>query len=80
MRHADHSCAETQEKIQLMMDGELDRHSSADVLDIIERCHFCRDYYGSQQQFKRLLHVSLQRKSCGEQLKSNIVSRIRGIQ
>ena len=80
MRHADHSCAETQEKIQLMMDGELDRHSTSEVMEIISRCSFCNEQYQNQQQFKRLLHVSLQRRSCGEQLKNNIVSRIRGFQ
>jgi hypothetical protein len=79
MRHADHSCAETQEKIQLMMDGELDRHSASDVMDIIDRCPFCKDFYGTQVQFKRMLHVGLQRRSCGEQLKTSIVSRIRGM-
>lgn len=79
MRHADHSCMENQEKIQLLMDGELDRHSAADVMEIIDRCPFCKEYYQSQQQYKRLMHVSLQRRSCGEQLKTNIVSKIRGL-
>lgn len=79
MRHADHSCSETQEKIQLLIDGELDRHTKMDVEQIIDRCPFCRDYYQSQQQFKTLLHVSLRRKSCGEQFKNNVMNKIRGI-
>jgi hypothetical protein len=79
MRHADHSCSETQEKIQLLIDGELDRHTMNDVKNIIERCQFCKDFYQGQQQFRTLLHVSLRRKSCGEQLKTNVMNKIRGI-
>ena len=79
MRHADHSCSETQEKIQLLIDGELDRHSQNDVMNIVDRCSFCRDFYQGQQQFRKMLHISLQRKSCGEQLKTSIINNIRGI-
>ena len=79
MRHADHSCSETQEKIQLLIDGELDRHTVNDVRSIIDRCPFCKDFYHGQQQFRTLLHVSLRRKSCGDQLKANVMNKIRGI-
>jgi anti-sigma factor (TIGR02949 family) len=79
MRHADHSCSETQEKIQLLIDGELDRHSVNEVQSIIDRCPFCKEFYHRQQQFRTMLHVSLRRKSCGEQLKTNVMNKIRGI-
>jgi|GEM_PF-3166248 len=80
MRHGDHSCKEVQDKIELLIDGELDRHSAAYVMDIIEACPFCQADYNKQLQLRKMLNVSLQRKSCGEQLKSSIVSKIRGLQ
>ena len=79
MRHANHSCKEVQSKIQLMIDGELNRFETADIKKVLEECPFCGDFYNNQQQFRKILHQSIERKRCGSQLRSDILNKIRGI-
>lgn len=79
MRTIDHSCKEIQSKIELYLDGELDRYTRQKVEDLVAECPICKTEYDNQSSLKRILNVGLKRKECTDQLRKNIVSKIRGL-
>lgn len=79
MRTINHSCKDIQSKIELYLDGELDRYSKLKVEEVIAECVFCKSAFENQSSLKQLLHVGLKRKECTEQLRKNIVNKIRGL-
>lgn len=74
-----HSCKDIQSKIELYLDGELDRFTKMQVDEIVEDCPICKAEFDHQSSFKKILNVSLQRKTCNSQLRNNIVKKIRGL-
>lgn len=74
-----HSCKDIQNKIELYLDGELDRYSKMHVDEIINDCPICKTEFDHQNSFKKILNVSLQRKQCNTQLRNSIVNKIRGL-
>lgn len=79
MRTIKHSCKEIQAKIELYLDGELDRFTKQNVDEVITECPFCKTEFESQSSLKKILHVGLRRRECTESLRNNIVSKIRGL-
>jgi len=45
----------------------------------IENCANCTAYYNSHSAFKKTVAQKVLRKSCGEDLKDSLRSRIRGL-
>lgn len=79
MRHADHSCKEVQSKIQLLIDGELNRFEASEIKQIVETCPFCGEAFQQQRQFRKIINSNVERKCCGSQLRSSILNKIRGL-
>ncbi len=76
---ANHSCIEIKNKIELYLDGELDRYSKQEVDDIISECTFCKTEFENQSSYKQIIHNSMKRKECTDHLRMNIVNKIRGL-
>lgn len=79
MRTINHSCKEIKSKIELYLDGELDRFSKQNVDEVISECPFCKSEFDNQSSLKKILHVGLKRRECTDSLRNNIVSKIRGL-
>lgn len=79
MRSINHSCKEIKSKIELYLDGELDRYSKQEVDDIIAECPFCKNEFTNQSSLKQIINIGLKRKDCTENLRMNIVNKIRGL-
>ncbi|HUH75664.1 MAG TPA: hypothetical protein VLZ75_14815 [Chitinophagales bacterium] len=79
MRAINHSCKEIKTKIELYLDGELDRYSKQEVDNIISECPFCKNEFENQSSLKQIIHIGLKRKECTDHLKMNIVNKIRGL-
>jgi anti-sigma factor RsiW len=70
---------EVKKEICLYLDGELDRHAANRVLQQIEQCPDCKQYYTSQKAYKTAIADKVVRRACGEDLKDALRSRIRGL-
>lgn len=79
MRTIKHSCKDIQTKIELYLDGELDRFTKLNVEEVISECPFCKAEFDNQSSLKKILHVGLKRRECTDQLRKNIVNKIRGL-
>lgn len=79
MRTINHSCKETINKIELYLDGELDRYSKQEIDNIISECPFCKKEFENQSSLKQIIHIGMKRKECNNHLRMNIVNKIRGL-
>lgn len=79
MRTNHHSCQEIKSKIELYLDGELDRYSKQEVDEIISECPFCKNEFKNQSSLKQIINIGLKRKECTDHLRMNIVNKIRGL-
>lgn len=79
MRPVTHICTNCLKDIQLMLDGELDRHKENQLREEIEKCATCQAYYQEQFNYKKLISQKVQRRSCGDALKDALRLRIRGL-
>ena len=81
MRHtpSKHHCNDLVKDISLLLDGELDRHTANALQAEIENCENCTAYYNSHSAFKKTVAQKVIRKSCVEDLKDSLRSRIRGL-
>lgn len=79
MRTVKHSCKDIQSKIELYLDGELDRFTKMNVEEIIQDCPICQAEFEHQSSFKKILNVGLKRKECNDKLRNIIVTKIRGL-
>lgn len=74
-----HNCNELIKDISLMLDGELDRHAENILKEEIEKCETCQKYYQSHAAYKKNVSQKVVRRSCGDDLKDALRSRIRGL-
>jgi hypothetical protein len=79
MRSINHTCKEVKSKIELYLDGELDRYSKQEVDDIVSDCPICKTEFKNQSSLKQIINIGLKRKECTENLRMNIVNKIRGL-
>lgn len=63
-----HNCKEIMERMHSIIDGEMTRHEKQHLLAEIEGCECCTEYFIKSSKIKSLLHLKLERKSCGEAL------------
>ncbi len=68
-----------QDKISLLVDGELDRPAERDLLKKIQSCEETLQLYKNQVAYKKMVSEKITRKCCGEDLKEALRSKIRGL-
>ncbi|MBX7225978.1 MAG: zf-HC2 domain-containing protein [Chitinophagales bacterium] len=71
-----HNCKEVMERIHSIIDGEMTRHDRQQLLAEIENCTHCTEHFVKSSKIKTLLHLKLERKSCGEALLVSIRNKI----
>lgn len=74
-----HNCNELIKDISLLLDGELDRHSENILMEEIEKCPVCSQYYKSHSSYKMNVSQKVTRMCCGDNLKEALRSKIRGL-
>jgi mycothiol system anti-sigma-R factor len=78
-RNSSHICTETQAKIQLLLDGELDRHSIASVQQSIESCPLCLQKYNQLKSLKVAVSTTVSYRNTPEDLQAKILNKIKEI-
>lgn len=78
-RNSSHICSETQAKIQLLLDGELDRHSIATVQQSIESCPLCLQKYNQLKSLKKAVSTTVSYRSTPDDLQAKILNKIKEI-
>lgn len=79
MHTPNHSCQQLIADIQLLLDGELDRHKENNVRNEMEQCETCLQYFNSHQVYKKTISQKVTRMSCGHDFKESMLSKIRGL-
>lgn len=78
-QHPPHNCNELISEISLLLDGELNRHAEQQLLDEIDSCSKCKQYYNNHVAYKKTVSQKLTRMSCGEDFKEALIAKIRGL-
>lgn len=78
-QHPPHNCKELITDISLLLDGELNRHAELRLLDEIEKCSTCKQYYNSHAAYKTNVSQKVTRMSCGQDFKDALREKIRGM-
>ena len=74
-----HSCKEVAEKLEILLDGELDRKDEASLIAEINKCPGCLEHYNIDKAFKEFLSKKTEKRCCTEKLKSEILDKIKDI-
>jgi len=72
-------CSEVLELVYGFLDGEIDDVSRARIAQHLDECSPCLRQYGLEQSVKALVHRSCACSAAPEQLRVQIVTRIRQI-
>ena len=72
-------CSEVLELVYGFLDGEIDDASRARIAQHLDECSPCLRQYGLEQSVKALVHRSCACSTAPEQLRIQIVTRIRQI-
>lgn len=71
-----HDCSEIVQKVELMLDGELNKREEQDVMCELQRCMHCLEEYNLQKRFKDFICNRVAKKiipeSCLEKIKQSI--------
>lgn len=79
MQTQQHHCQSLIADIQLLLDGELDRHKENRVRTEMEKCPTCLQYFNSHKVYKQTISQKVTRMSCGHDFKESMLSKIRGL-
>lgn len=71
-----HNCKVIQEQIVELLDNELSLEERESILNEIEKCADCEDFYLKLKKIKNLVSDKLGKKSCGENIMGNIRAHI----
>ncbi|MCB9034540.1 MAG: hypothetical protein H6553_11935 [Chitinophagales bacterium] len=75
-----HSCKEWQQAIDLLLDHVVTaEQSNQEILNEIEQCPVCKQYYQNQTAYKTQLHKCKSSTRCSDTLKDNVLNAIRGL-
>jgi len=75
-----HDCRNFLKKVFLVLDGEIpDEERTLFIMDI-QRCKSCLEHYHIEKSFKEFLTTKVERRSCSEKLKDDIINQIQHIQ
>lgn len=72
-----HDCRNFVEKVFLVLDGELPEKDRNLFIADIQRCKGCLDQYNIEKAFKDFVVAKVERKGCSEELKNDIISKIK---
>jgi RNA binding exosome subunit len=71
-----HNCKEIQEQIIELLDNELSFEERDSILEEIEKCPDCEDFYFKLKKIKNLVSDKLGKKSCSDNIMGNIRAQI----
>ena len=74
-----HNCKEIVEKVEILLDGELDKATQEKLIKEIKRCPSCLEHYEIDEAFKKFVCQKLERKNCTNGLKAEILDKIKNI-
>ncbi len=72
-----HDCRNFVTKVFLVLDGELPEKERNLFITDIQRCKGCLDHYHIEKAFKDFIVAKVERKGCSEDLKNDIISKIK---
>jgi len=75
----EHNCKQLMADINSLLDAELDRHSEAKILEELNNCSVCKQYYNTHVAYKTNVSHKIVRVSCSIEIKENILAKIRGL-
>ena len=75
-----HSCKEVVEKLEILLDGELDMKEEERLIADIKKCPACLEHYDIDKAFKDFLFNKIERKCCTEESKAEILSKLKQIE
>jgi hypothetical protein len=78
-QHPPHNCKELVSEISLLLDGELNRHAEQQLMDEINSCSTCKQYYSNHAAYKKTVSQKVTRMCCGDDLKDALRAKIRGL-
>lgn len=71
-----HNCKSIAEKLQVLLDGELDNEAEKMLIKDIRKCPACLEHYQIDKAFKEFVQRKVERKCCTETLKAEILAKI----
>jgi len=74
-----HNCNELKTDISLLLDGEMDRHRENILMEEIQKCPECQQYYNNHAAYKKNVSQKVTRMCCGENIKDALRAKIRGL-
>jgi anti-sigma factor (TIGR02949 family) len=74
-----HNCKDVADKLEILLDGELNSEEEAFLIKDIKRCSACLEHYNIDKAFKEFVQKKVERKCCTETLKSEILDKIKTI-
>lgn len=74
-----HNCRDVVDKLEELIDGEVDEHTQQRLITEIKRCPACLEHYHLDKAFKDFLQTKTHRKCCASEVKQSILQRIRAI-
>ncbi len=75
-----HNCKDVAEKLEILLDGELEKEYEERLILEIKRCPACLEHYDIDKAFKDFLYNKIERKCCTEGSKTEILEKIKQIQ
>ncbi len=79
MQPTKHNCQHFLADMQLLIDGELDRHKESLVRQEMQQCPKCLQFFQNQSKFKQTISTRITRMSCGDDFKQSLLTKIRGL-
>ncbi len=70
-------CRNFVKKVFLVLDGELPEKERNLFIDDIQGCKGCLDHYHIEKAFKDFLVAKVARKGCSDELKNDIINKIK---
>ncbi len=75
-----HNCKDVAEKVEILLDGELDKEAEQHLIKEINKCSSCLEHYNIDKAYKEFIHNKMERKCCTDKLKSEILNQIKSIE
>ncbi|MCB0502182.1 MAG: hypothetical protein KDD32_05825 [Bacteroidetes bacterium] len=74
-----HNCKSVVEKVEILLDGELDKETECQLIKEINKCPSCLEHYAIDDAFKKFVKNKIDRKNCTKDLKDEILNKIKHI-
>ena len=74
-----HKCKDVAEKLEMLLDGELDQATETQLIKEIKKCPACLEHYEIDEAFKKFVCNKVKRKNCTKNLKEEILEKIKNM-